>query len=210
VRVVGGFVTVSVRCDSRAQTACDGALTLTTAVRGGILTLGRGEFYIARGDTDPVQVALNARGRRHVTSQKTVRANARAVARDGSGRPIDTTRAITLTTGAIPAAKLAALASSSAPVRRGLVSLRVTCARAADGACSGSVSLRLRIRGKLTSVGSGQFLMNEGRTQAVLVALTSRGRALAAAPGPLRVEARVTARDDAGKRTTATRRIVLR
>lgn len=210
VRVISGFVTISLRCDPRARTACEGVLTLTAPVRGGTLVLGRGEFFIDPGATDPVQVALNKRGRRYVAAARRVRATARAVAKDGAGKPIDTSRVITLTTRAAAAPKLAVVATSSARVRGGLVSLRVTCAPAADGACSGSVTLRARYRGRLTAIGSGQFLMNEGRTQTVLVALTARGRALVAGNRALRVEARISARDDAGKRSLAVRRIVLR
>lgn len=211
-RILSGFVTISVGCDARAKSVCDGALTLTTPVRGGTLVLGRGAFYIDAGGTDPVQVSLNRRGRAHMAKLKTLRVTARAVAKDGDGRPIDSSRVITLTTSATaaPSAKLANVGASTAPVRRGLASVRITCARSADGACSGSVALRVKVGRAPTTIGAGQFLLNAGRTQAVLVALTSRGRSLLASRASLRVQARVSAKDDSGKRTIALRTLVLR
>ena len=181
-------------------------------MRGGTLVLGSGEFVIDAGDTDPVQVALNSRGRKHMASVKTARVRARAVAKDANNRPIDTSRTIILTTSgrSSASAKIAQVGAATARVRGGLASIRVTCGRLADGACTGTVSLRFRSSGKWTTIGSGEFLLDAGRTQAVLVALTRRGRTLLAARGSLRVQARVSARDDSRKRTVALRTVVLR
>jgi hypothetical protein len=211
-RVAAGFVTISVGCDARAKTACEGRLTLTTPVRGGTLVLGSGEFFIDAGGTDPVQVHLNSRGRKHMASVKTARVRARAVAKDADNRPIDTSRTIILTTTgrSTTSAKIAQVGAATAPVRRGLASVRVTCGRLADGACTGTVGLRIRSGKKWTTIGSGEFLLDAGRTQAVLVALTSRGRSLVSTRHSVRVQARVSAKDDSGKRTIALRTLVLR
>ena len=99
IRVVSGFVTIPVSCSRAANAACEGAVSLRARIRGRLLRLGGGEFFVEPGRRDPVQIALTRRARALMKSRRRLRAFVLLVARDADGPTTRTTKNVTLVRG---------------------------------------------------------------------------------------------------------------
>jgi len=207
-RVVARFVNISLKCPSGAVGACDGTLTLTASKK----LVGKGDFFIDKGQTDPVQIQVVIGAWTTLKRTKTLRVAANVTGRDGDGVALKGSRAVTLTTRAIAPAppRLVTVRSSSTRMDGRFVGVRVACGLIAKGACDGALTLDAVVARKRTRLGRGAFVTDRGKSSVVIVPLTSAARALLRRVGSVRATARATARDEAGKRGAHSRRIVVR
>lgn len=96
-----------------------------------------------------------------------------------------------------------------------LAPIGVTCSKAAQGNCSGTLTVQGQARAlasvsaKAVTLGREQYSIRRGRTEPVLVSLNRRAMKAVNRTGKLRVTVVLTARDSAGKRAKPVRRSIL-
>jgi hypothetical protein len=89
--------------------------------------------------------------------------------------------------------------------RRGRARLRLQCPASAQGACSGSLKLKLKKR----TVGKRRFNVAAGRSKKLRLRISRRGRRALARRGRLRVTAVASTRDAVSAAATSRRKLVL-